>query len=304
MQVISALLCGLVIATPSLAAQSLATQAAIQPNLRVSQAQDSLPVENQSVFPENTIQQLIVQQLLHESGIVELLRQLPNLIDQEMANLKATPVPFSDEELIKIRFELERRLAVTELKKHLRDKLQAALSEESLRQVQALLQSQTVEQFKRLQIAMQDESIQYDIRAYKAKVKGDAPRGGRVELMETLNKALYQRRIETDLKVELRKNLLASVSWIKSNELINEAMLEKELAQYRERVLQQIDSDARIYFLYMFKRTPSNELKDLIAAYGAPEFKLFMATCNQALVEAFRTARAESISALSLAEAN
>ena len=80
------------------------------------------------------------------------------------------------------------------------------------------------------------------------------PRGTRVDMVVQLDDNLQQSDIETDLKVELRKSLLTSVSWVKSNEVLQEATLDKELAGYKRRVGDEIDSKALIFYLYLWHK--------------------------------------------------
>ncbi len=244
---------------------------------------------------------VMLQQLLIEAGVVQLIREVPNLIDQELENLKATPLPFTHRELIQIRYELERRLAVQDIKNTIRTQLQTQFDETQLRKVMDLLQRPEVKRFRQLQADMTHESMRQALRAYKAKVKEKAPRGQRVDMLNVLADMVQYGALEADLKVELRKNLLMSVSWIKSNELIPEATLEKELIGYRQRVARQIKEDTLLHLLFMFRRTPTDQLQKLIETYSEPEMKRFLALCHQGIKQAFVNARLQAADEMKLA---
>ena len=82
----------------------------------------------------------------------------------------------------------------------------------------------------------------------------------------------------------MRKSLLANVSWMKSSQELPEDVLEKELAEYRQRVGSHINENARVFYLYLFKQTSSNDIQQLITQYKTPEFEVFMGLCEDAIL--------------------
>lgn len=250
---------------------------------------------------ESTAEHLMIQSILKQAGVMELLYQIPKWIDQELQNLEATPVPFDQQELAFIREDLESNFAASTLKQSLMAALANDFTLEELRRLRQLFKKPEVKKFHHLQEGTESEYIQADIRSYKAKLKNTNPRGARVDMVVQLDDNLKQSDMEADLKVELRKSLLTSVSWVKSNEVLEESILEKELASYRQRVGEEIDHKALIFYLYLFKRTPSNQLNQVVASFGEPEFRKFMGVCHQVMLSSIRQGRQQILENMSLA---
>ena len=93
--------------------------------------------------------------------------------------------------------------------------------------------------------------------------------------------------------MELRKQLLATVSHVKASETFSEAMLERQLQSYRATVEGEISENALFAYLYLLKRTPSSTVKELMVSLDQPAFDAFMELCRQSVLESFREARAE-----------
>jgi hypothetical protein len=249
-------------------------------------------VSAESSALSDSAKRLLIAQVLHESGVHSLLRQVTVFIDQELRNLEASSMPFTAEELATLRSDLESRFAVAELRRHVSERLFVGLDGQALAQLRDLLVKPEAERFRALQDAMDSDDIRADIRDYRLMMRDRQPKGERVELLDTLNQTLRYTALEIELKVELRKSLLANASWLRSRERIQEAVLERELASYRQRVAEQTELDARLYFLFMFKHTPSDQLKSLVSLFEHPLFAHFMAECQQGMQEVFRQARA------------
>lgn len=246
-------------------------------------------------------QQLIIKYALHEAGVYDLLRQMPDLITQEIVNLKASAMPLTENELAQLRLNLKGRLQTTEMKQSMVSYLQSRMSESELLAVKRMLQAPNISQFKQLQKDANNEVAHGHMRSYKVQLQENAPNRSRVALVEKLDSSLGQTRLETGIKVELRKNLLANVSWMKSNQVLSEDVLEQELAEYRERVGSHINENARVFYLYLFKKTPSKEIRGLINRYSNPEFESFMAHCEGAILNTFKKARRDAYMETNLA---
>ena len=234
---------------------------------------------------------LMIQNIMKNAGVLEILYQVPDWIEQELQHLEATPVPFDRTELNSVRSDLETAFASDELKERMKKRLSDQFSFAELSAINELFSQPKVQQFHDLQEGTQSDYIRADIRSYKAKLKNMTPRGSRVEMVKTLDENLRQSQLEADLKVELRKSLLTSVSWVKSNELLEEGVLEQELSAYRQRVGEEINRNALIFYLYLFKRTPSPELNQLVTAFQQPDYKRFMAICHEEMLSSIQEAR-------------
>ncbi|MDX1695567.1 MAG: hypothetical protein R3208_17515 [Ketobacteraceae bacterium] len=240
---------------------------------------------------ETQAEYLMIQNIMKNAGVLEIIYQVPDWIEQEMKNLEATPVPFDHSELTSVRSELESAFSLAALKERLKLRLAEQFTFDELTALNEIFKQPGVKEFHSLQEGTRNEYIKADIRSYKAKLKNMTPRGSRVEMVKSLDENLKQSRLETELKVELRKSLLTSVSWVKSNELLKEGVLEKELSGYRERVGEEINRNALIFYLYLFKRTPSPELNELVSAFQQPDYKRFMAICHEEMLASIKEAR-------------
>jgi hypothetical protein len=246
-------------------------------------------------------QQLMIKYALHESGVYELLRQMPALINQEIGNLEASAMQLTAQELTLLRANLKTRLQTSDIKQSILSYLQSRMSETQLVEVKKMLQAPDVLNFRQLQEDADNEVAYGHMRSYKVQLQEREPNKSRVGLVETLDFSLRQTRIETEIKVELRKNLLANVSWMKSNQELPEEVLEKELTGYRQRVGSHINENARVFYLYLFKQTSSNDIRQLITQYETPEFEVFMGLCEDAILNAFKKARRDAYKDTALA---
>ena len=231
--------------------------------------------------------------LLDATGVSEILDQSNGLIGQEVANLEKAPLGFTAEELTALQMNFRFRLGSERLKQDLVAQLQQKLSADQARQLQHLLQSPRVQFLQTLQAQLNDDAVREAMRSYRVQVQESAPSANRVELLSTLDQTLRQSALETDLKVELRKQLLVTVSQLKSHESIPESMLDEQLRPYRQDVEQQISKNALHAYLYLFKRTPSPQLQDLITSLDQPAFDSFMSICQSTLLDSFRAARTQ-----------
>ena len=246
-------------------------------------------------------QQLMIKYALHESGVYELLRHMPALINQEIGNLKASAMQLTDQEFTLLRANLKARLQASDIKQSVLSYLQSRMSENQLVEVKKMLQAPDVLSFKQLQEDADNEVAYGHMRSYKVQLQEREPNKSRVGLVETLDYSLRQTRIETEIKVELRKNLLANVSWMKSNQELPEDVLEKELLEYRQRVGSHINENARVFYLYLFKQTSSSDIRQLITQYKTPECEVFMGLCEDAILNAFKKARRDAYNDTALA---
>ena len=251
---------------------------------------------------ERTAEHLMIQNILRSAGVLEIIYQVPRWIEQEMDNLEATPVPFDGKELQSVRQDLENAFSTSTLKDRLKERLASQFTLEELTALNDIFKQPDVKQFHDLQEGAQNDYIKADIRSYKAKLKNLTPRGSRVEMVKTLEDNLKHSQLERDLKVELRKSLLTSVSWVKSNELLEEGVLEKELRDYRERVGEELNHNALIFYLYLFKRTPSEKLSSLVASFETPEYAKFMAICHEEMLSSIKESRRKIPDNINLAE--
>lgn len=231
------------------------------------------------------------QQMMQASGVSEVLDQANLLIDQEIRNLEKAPLGFSNEELKHMSDSFRSRLGTEKLKQDIATRLQTELSEQQTQQLQSILRSNELQTLNQLQEQLTDAEVRKAMRSYRLKVKENAPNSKRMALLSSLDEVLQQSSMETELKVELRKQLLAIVSHLKTKQIFSEDMLDAQLQDYRKEVEGEISENALYAYLYLLKRTPSSKVRDLLVSLDDPAFNQFMEICLQAMQDSFSQAR-------------
>ncbi len=230
------------------------------------------------------------------TGINEILAQSDFLIEQEVRNLSKTPLGFSSNQLQRIGENFRQRLSPQRLKADMVTRLNQSFSLEDKHSLSQLLDTAFLKQLQSLEIALQNENVRQSMRAYQMKLKTSSPNVARIELLAALDDSLQQSSLETELKVELRKQLLAVVSKIKSDETISEHLLDQQMSEYRTNVEGEISENALHAYLYLLKQIPSSQLRDWLSALNDPVYGQFMAVCQDSLRASFRHARQEMLS--------
>ena len=242
-------------------------------------------------------QQLMQQQavdwnrLLQVAGVNDVLDQADAMIKQEMANLQNAPLGFDKLELKQLRHRFDARLGSAQLKQAVVADLKRRISPDQARKLAAVLNSPRYRFLQSLQTQLADPNVREDMRAYKVQVKDQAPNPSRVSLLENLNTSLEQSTLEADLKVALRKQLLITVSEMKTRETYSDAMLDQQLAGYRQEVKENISQNALYAYLYLYKHTPSDQVQDLVTSLHSPSYEKFMHVCRDAIRASFELAR-------------
>lgn len=229
--------------------------------------------------------------LLDDSGVADILDQANHLIGQEVANLEKAPLGFSPQQLVALQQNFRTRLGSEQLKQDVIQRLQQQLEPVHARQLQTLLQSPRMKFLQTLQAQLNDDVVRQSLRTYRVQVREATPNSDRLELLTTLDDTRRLSALETALKVELRKQMLVTVTQMETQETVPESLLDAQLQQYRQDVAQQISRNALDANLYLLKRTPSAQVQDLISSLEQPAFEHFMAICQTAIQDSFRAAR-------------
>lgn len=232
--------------------------------------------------------------LLEATGVSTVLEQAQPLIQQEIAHLEKAPLGFSPEALQTLRQQWQERLGSTRLKQDVIARLQRQVSPEQALQVQAVVQSPRLKFLQTLQAQLGDEAVRERLRAYRVQVRETVPSPDRLTLFALLERQLGRTALETDLKVELRKQVLARVSRQEDQDAVPEALLETQLQNYRQELEQQIGRAALDEHLYLFKNTPTPQVQALVRTLDQPAFNHFLDVCREAVKDSFRAARAEA----------
>ena len=231
------------------------------------------------------------QALLDAAGVSMVLAQTDLLIMQEVANLEKTPLGFNADELQHLRQQLLNHLGPEQLQADIIARLQQTLNPQQQQHLQTLLQSPRTQFLHTLQAQLDDAVVREAMRTYKVQVNEKAPNHQRVELITELDQTLQRTALEADLKVELRKQLLALVAGLKTDETFSESQIDAQLEQYRKDVEEGISRNALYAYLYLFNRTPSPDVQALITTYHDPVYLQFMNLCQETLQTSFRSAR-------------
>lgn len=228
---------------------------------------------------------------IESAGVSVVLDQANDLIEQEIRNLEKAPLGFTPQQLTTMRDQLRKRLGSERLKHDIEKRLQQDYSPEQLQQLSAVLESHSLQQLQQMQLQLEDAKVRQAMRSYRVKVQEQTPNEARLQLLASLDQQLQQSALETELKVELRKQLLATVSHLKTSESFPEELLDRQLEEYRATVEGEISENALFAYLYLLKRTPSHRVRDLVTTLDEPAFDEFMALCREAVQASFRDAR-------------
>lgn len=242
-----------------------------------------------------------LDELFHSTGVLTQVAGLSILLEDELRNLSASPL-FSREDITKVR-SLMTVLREDALYRQLQTRVEQTFTSQELAALYAWSQRPEIQTLLAEERALQKMPLREQVRLYRLRMKESQPAPARVEKMLALDKARYQTQFETALKVSLRKNLLSSVAVVKTRQALTEAALDKELADYRARVAEELTQHATTTYLYLFRATPTTAVQSLLSAYEDPMFLRFMAVCEQALETSFRVAREKGEESLRYAQA-
>lgn len=240
--------------------------------------------------------------LLQATGVFDQIESISVMVEHELANLEASPL-FTLEEISLVR-ALMARVREDELYQQVESRLAQELSADSLA---ALL---TLEQRPEWQWLMREEQIlqsppqQEQLRLYQMRTRETPPAARRVEWMHALEEARYRTRFEVAVRVALRKNLLAAVALVKTRQPLSETALENELSDYRTKLGEELAQKAAASYLFLYRKTPTNQVQATVALFQAPEYRRFMEICEQALQQSFLAVRNQSEESARLVQIN
>ncbi|MGB3620788.1 MAG: hypothetical protein WBA20_05525 [Ketobacter sp.] len=252
--------------------------------------------------PSSTDQDQIWESALEKSGVNDVLAQANVLIDQEITNLGKAPLGFTRVQLEQLNQQFRRRFGSEQLKREIIEHLEQSFSQHDKQELDGILQSRQLRNLQQLQEQLQDADIRKAMRSYRLRVKELPPNSERMALLVSLDEVLQQSNLESQLKVELRKQLLAVVSRLKTNQSYSEELLDQQLVNYRQSVEGEISENALFAYLYLLKRTPTHKLEQLLTSLDQPIFDRFMAVCLKTVQKSFLEARQQISEDIRLAE--
>lgn len=242
-------------------------------------------INNNSRFAEESAEQSIsertlAREVLSRSGVGGILAQIPLWIDEEVAHLKLTGIPLSDAEMRDINEYLAKYFIGEPISERLNDQVAKQFDAEALYDLQALLIDPMVLQFQTMMEDAERDYVRGEIRAYKAKLKQRKLSGERLDLLRELSSLMQVALFEADVKLQLRKSVLSALSWVKNGEVVKETALDRELSQYHQRLLADLQANQDTYLLYLFRRVPTARLQRLVKLYGNPEYAQLLKQCR------------------------
>lgn len=235
--------------------------------------------------------QPVGQALLDASGISQILTRSDVLISREVANLAKAPLGFSAAELASLQQELLDQSGPESLQAVIVARLQQELDDPQQQRLLALFRSAQGRVLQELQASLDDPATFQGLRSYRVHLDEQPPNPHRIGLIRQLDSRLQHSLLETGLRVELRKQLLAMASQMKTRDTYSEALLDDQLASFRRDLQAQLSHNAVTTHLYLLKHTASADLQALVDLYADPAYQRFMVLCRDALQDSFRAAR-------------
>lgn len=236
----------------------------------------------------------IAEEILSRSGMGGIVAQLPLWVDEEVTNLNLASIALSEDDIAGIRDHLNQYFIQAGLLQRMSDNLAKQFDGASLFTLQGLLLEPQVLDFQERLEDTERDYVRAAIRQYKAKIQSKTLKGRRVDLLRRLNSLMGLVKFEADIKVELRKQLLNAVSWVKTGNLVPEMELEQELEGYHKRLMTQLNEASQVYYLYVFRQTPTAELEQLVNVYNDPEYRQLVQQCRMIVVSEARLGRQSS----------
>lgn len=230
--------------------------------------------------------------LLQATGVFDQLTSVSVMVEQELANLEASPL-FSLEEISQVRSLLS-RLREDVLYQQIQSALARELPAGTETALRALVQRPEWQALAREEQALQSPAQQEQLRLYQLRTKESPPAASRVTWMQALDEARYRTRFDVALRVALRKNLLAAVALVKTRQPLTETALDNELREFRRKLSEELAQKATASYLFLYRKTPTERVQATVTLFQAPEYRRFMEVCELALQQSFLAARAES----------
>lgn len=240
--------------------------------------------------------------LLQATGVFDRVGAVSVMVEQELANLEASPL-FTLEEISQVRTLMSGVRGDV-----LYQQLQTALSREITPDAWPALQG--LEQRTEWRWLAQEEQTllnpaqQEQLRLYQLRTREMPPAVNRVTWMQALDEARYLTRFEVALRVALRKNLLAAVALIKTRQPLSESALENELREFRDKLSEELAQKAASTYLFVYRKTPTDRVQATVTLFQDPHYRRFMETCEQALQQSFRVVRTQSEESLRIVQIN
>lgn len=258
-----------------------------------------------TLYPATLHPASALDELLLATGVLEQIAAVSGLMDAELRNLQASPL-FPAQEITQIS-ELMIGVREDRLYQQIQDAIEQQFSAEELAALQVLSQRPEIRFLQEEESALQESAVQKmplreQWRLYRLRMKEEQPASTRVEQMQALDQARYNTQFETALKVSLRKNLLAAVAVVKTRQALSDAALDKELSEYRDKLANELREQARITYLFLFRKTPTEAVQATIGLFQDPLYARLMGVCEQALERSFRMAREKSEESLRVAQ--
>lgn len=240
--------------------------------------------------------------LLQATGVFDRIESISVLVEHELANLEASPL-FTLDEISQVR-ALMARVREDRLYQQIGSSLAGEMPVDGLSALQAMEQRPEWQWLAREEHLLQSPPQQEQLRLYHLRTREAPPAARRVEWMQALDEARYRTRFEVAVRVALRKNLLAAVALVKTRQALSETALENELSDYRTKLSAELAQKAAASYLFLYRKTPTDQVQATVTLFQAPEYRRFMEICEQALQQSFLAVRNQSEESARLVQVN
>lgn len=248
---------------------------------------ESFTEEVEEKFGKNDL----IKQVLMQSGLMTALEAVALIRDEEMTKLAATHGRITEQELAAVKARLMgsviESIILDQVERHLGKEFSIA----ELQMVLRNLESPSIGKAKQIQRRVDGLRFQEEIRDYRLRLKESPPRESRVQLMKQLAVVEHHNALNTMIKVEVRKSLLTSITYVKDNMIPSEKELNRQMTSFRKRVASESHNQRLEQYLYLFRATPSSEIQNVIREYEQSGLQRIVDSCEKRITKEFSIGR-------------
>lgn len=233
----------------------------------------------------------MVIELLQMTHISDAIADCDELVSKELENLSANPDAYQAAQLDTVKENMQANINGEQIIEWLAKSIANNIDHSQLLALRDLFNDPTVYEMKRLERDTKDSFDPYEFKAYKMKLQTNEPRRDRVEIVDDLDQLARYSRVNSAIRVEIRKNLLKEVTKVLRNQEISESLLNGQLEEYGYKVTEEMENRIRASLMYTFRKTPSSKLRQYQSSLNKDEVKQFLDLTETALVGYFRESR-------------
>lgn len=242
------------------------------------------------LFSQSDAKALVVE-LLQMTHISDAIADCDELVSKELENLSANPDAYQADQLDAVKQNMQESISGQQIIDWLASNIANNIDHTKLVELRDLFNDPTIYEMKRLERDTKNTFDPYEFKAYKMKLQTKEPRKDRVEIVDDLDQLARYSRVNSAIRVEIRKNLLKEVTKELRNQEISESLLNGQLEEYGYKVTEEMENRIRASLMYTFRKTPSSKLRQYQSSLKKDEVKQFLDLTETALVGYFRESR-------------